>query len=88
MLNTLFFKHFWLWLLKEPVITAVRKHINRQVVPQINMLYAAKEYTLTSFFGSQRSGSKIDNWSSKVQPVTEPENSKVQPLVDILNWPI
>jgi hypothetical protein len=52
------------------------------------MLYAAKEYTLTSFFDSQRSGSKIDNWSSKVQPVTEPENSKVQPLVDILNWPI
>jgi polyhydroxyalkanoate synthesis regulator phasin len=56
--------------LKELVITAVRKHINWQVVPQTNMLYAAKEYALTSFFDSQKSGSKVE--SSKVQPVDIP----------------
>ena len=35
---------------------------------------------LTSFFDSQKSGSKVDSSSSKVQPVDNPENSKVQPV--------
>jgi len=40
---------------------------------------------LSGFFSSVKTGSKIDSSSSKVQPITQPVNSKVQPMVNTLD---
>jgi flagellar hook-basal body complex protein FliE/predicted transcriptional regulator len=49
---------------------------------------------ISSFFSSVKTGSKIDSSSSKVQPITQPVDSKVQPITyntldtfeDYLSW--